>query len=111
MGQTDRQTDRAIPKCPLGGGIITRQIAAVMTANGRIAAAIYRIRLRISSASLIFPYFEMPLKKCPFPSGDPAPQKTQETPYVVPWAHPSLHPKRFFGSVHPFQQNRFDHGS
>jgi len=56
----DKQTNTVITilRSRIGGGVTIdisdKQVAAILTADGRIAAATYRIRLKISTARSIF---------------------------------------------------------
>jgi len=47
--------------------ITAKQVATVLTAKGRIAAAIYRIKSRILTARLIFPILADPIPDRDFP--------------------------------------------
>jgi len=65
------------------------QVAAVLRATGHIATATYLKSLRISTIPLKFTKGrKMFPQNCPFCRGMRAP-----TEYMVPWFHPSPHPK------------------
>ena len=114
----DKQTNTVITilRSRIGGGVTIdisdKQVAAILTADGRIAAATYRIRLKISTARSIFLHTlydgpgYVPPSNCPFSSEDPSSLLTHGFTGQLGSPHPKRHLDRFsrFGTARVYDQ-------